>query len=285
MRTYTDSEVESAVKQCTAILKDTRGLLVITGAGISAESGLPTYRGPGGAYEQNPELPIILSEEGWANDPRRVWQYLDDFRVRAAQAKPNQAHRILMQWEQERRFDRFLIATQNIDGLHQTAGSSRVSELHGSAWQMACPRSVDYADDPQFSRDAWDIMSLHKLEAILQRWSRENKHTVWDDRQVPFPFIPPYADPVVRPNIVLFGEGYGNRLLWVEDFIKHKPDTVLIIGCSGGVSILDRLVRACHEVNPGCAIININAHADPISLPHLHIPLSAVLAFENIHPL
>lgn len=282
MQMFADSEIESVIQQCADTLKNTRSLLVITGAGISAESGLPTYRGPGGAYERNPELPSLLSEEGWARDPNMVWQYLDDFRVRAAEAEPNTAHHVLARWEKEQRFERFLIATQNIDGLHQAAGSHRVTELHGSAWHMSRPRNVDYANDPLFYRDAQNFLNARNREPILRQWSQENNRSIWEDRDVPFASIPPYADPSVRPNVVLFGEGYGNRLLWVEDFIKHKPDTVLVIGCSGGVSLLERLLRYCREASPACAIININAHADHITQPHMHIPLPASTALGAI---
>jgi NAD-dependent SIR2 family protein deacetylase len=283
MNTPLHNESKNPVEKCSSILKGTKGLLVVTGAGISAESGLPTYRGPGGDYEKNPELLNILSEEGWDDNPCRLWRYLDAFRVSAAQAKPNAAHYILAQWEQEQRFEKFLIATQNIDRLHQVAGSKRVTELHGSAWQMACPKSDDYGDDPLFSKDARAFMSSTNREDILKRWSQENNQTIWENRDVPFRSIPPYTDPTVRPNILLFNQGYGNRLLWVDDFIKNKPDVILIIGCSGGVSILDRLVRSCREINPDCAIININAHADPITMPHLHVPMLATSALHAIN--
>jgi NAD-dependent SIR2 family protein deacetylase len=203
---------------------------------------------------------------------------LDELRIQAANAKPNPAHQILAQWERERRFDRFLIATQNIDGLHQKAGSERVTELHGSLWQMARPRIVEYAEDDQFSNDAQDWMSSRNRESILRRWSQENNQTVWENREVPFESIPPSGNPEVRPNVLFFNESYGTRLMWVEDFIRQAPDTVLVIGCSGGVSILDRLLRNCLDANPDCAIININAHEDCIEHPHIYIPLPATEA-------
>lgn len=276
-------ESYDAIIRCASVLKRAESLLVITGAGISAESGLSTYRGPGGDFEKNPELMNVLSEKGLADNPCSVWRYLDDFRVKVAQAMPDAAHRILARWEQEQRFERFLIATQNIDGLHQKAGSVMVTELHGSVWEMACPKDDDYSDDPQFSRDARFIMSSTNREEILKRWSRENNHTVWENRDVPFRSIPPYNDPQIRPNVIFFDEGYGNRLLWVEDFIRNKPDTIIIIGCSGDVSILDQLIRACLNANPECAIININAHEDPIAPPHLDVKMSATEALSFVN--
>jgi NAD-dependent deacetylase len=141
------------IAQCTSVLRNARRLLVLTGAGISAESGMPTYRGPEGVYSKLPGLPAVMSAEGLANDPEAVWKRVDAMRIRAADAVPNSAHRILAKWEREERFGGFLIATQNIDGLHQKAGSDQVTELHGSLWQMARPRTVDFADDEQFSED------------------------------------------------------------------------------------------------------------------------------------
>lgn len=296
------SHAAGGLARAADVLARARSVLVLTGAGISAESGLPTYRGPGGIYEKNPEMPRAISAEGLARDPEAVWKYIDEFRVRAAGVEPNAAHRVLARWERERRFARFLIATQNIDGLHQAAGSDRVSELHGSLWRMSRPRTrggrerfgdpacsadstpatdePDYTDDPDFSRDADAMLAGGDREPILRRWSLENGRTVWEDRTTPFPVIPPYSDPEVRPDVVFFGEEYGNRLLWVKHFIREGVDAVVVIGCSGGVCILDWLLRDCRVVNPRCTILNINAYENPIVhvQPHLHLALPASAA-------
>lgn len=282
MSLYADPKVQEITTQCSGLLGNAKRLLVITGAGISAESGMPTYRGPGGLFEKNPETASLLSAEGLIRDPITLWKHIDDLRILAANAEPSPAHRILSKWEQEHRFDRFLIATQNIDGLHQKAGSENVTELHGSIWQIACPRTVDYTEDNQFSDDVQGWVSEENREEILMRWSRDNNQTVWENRDVPFGSIPPSRDPEVRPNVLFFNEGYGTRLVWAEDFIQRVPDVVLVIGCSGGVAILDRLLRSCLDVNPNCTVININAHEDCIRQPHLYIPLPASMALEVV---
>jgi NAD-dependent SIR2 family protein deacetylase len=283
MNECSDSDVLAKTAQCATLLRKAKRLLVITGAGISAESGMPTYRGPGGLYEKEPEIQSVLSAEGLANEPHKLWKHINELRVRAAEAQPNPAHRILAQWEQGCRFARFLIATQNIDGLHQKAGSDRVSELHGSIWQMASPRTVDYTEDDQFSRDAQDLLASRNREPILRRWSQDNNQTVWENREVPFDSIPPCRSPEIRPNVLFFNESYGNRLIWVQDFIQRSPNVVLVIGCSGGVSVLERLLRLCLDANPGCTIVNINAYEDCVEPPHLYIPLPAGVALERIH--
>ena len=261
--------------QCAITLGKARRLLVLTGAGVSAESGMPTYRGPEGIYTKDPDAPVVLSAEGLADDPDRVWQHVDAMRIQAKAAEPNSVHRILAQWEQSGRFEGFLIATQNIDGLHQRAGSERVTELHGSLWQMAQPRAVEYADDEQFSRDFQDMAYPELREDILSRWSEENRQVIWENHTVPFDSIPPYRTAAIRPNVLLFHESYGDRLLWVEDFIRSAPDTILVMGCSGRVVVLDRLLRSCRAANPDCTIINVNPHEDGIDVSHAYLPMTA----------
>lgn len=117
--------------------RDTR-LLVLTGAGISAESGLATFRGAGGLWENEP-VEAVATPGGFELDPVRVWRFYSARRAAAAGALPNAAHLALA--DVERRLgDRFLLATQNVDGLHRAAGSERVVELHGSLWRRRCTR-------------------------------------------------------------------------------------------------------------------------------------------------
>ena len=274
----TKLNIQEELAECESILFRAQRLLVITGAGISAESGMPTYRGPQGEYTKNPGLPVVMSAGEFAKDRHAVWERIDEMRINAAAADPNEAHRVLAKWEREERFAGFLIATQNIDGLHQKAGSSRVSQLHGSLWQMASPREMDFAEDPQFSEDVEFMAYPEMRDEILQRWSEENQQQIWEDRTVPFPRLPPDSNPYVRPNILLYEESYGSRLIWVEDFIRGGVDVVLVIGCSGGATILDRLLRLCREANPGCGIINVNPHEDCIEMPHHYLPLPASVA-------
>lgn len=274
--------IKPPIDQTVDILKDTNALLVITGAGISAESGLPTYRGKDGIYNRHPELEFVLTAAGLVNNPIRVWEYINDFRIKAAQATPNTAHQILAKWEKSNRFSRFLIATQNIDGLHQAAGSNQVSELHGSVWQMAQPLETDYAQDEDFSNDVESWQSTSEREELLRRWSEENNNHIWQNRDVPFTSIPPYHDPMIRPNVLFFDESYGNRLLWVENFIRNKPDTVLVIGCSGGVALVERLILECRSANPECRFINVNPDDDPVPLPHIHLPMTSSEALSTL---
>ena len=119
-------------------LTDDARLLVLTGAGVSAESGLATFRGGDGLWENEP-VEDVATPRGFARDPERVWRFYSARRAAADAAQPNAAHVALA--EVERRLgDRFLLATQNVDGLHAAAGSERVIELHGSLWRTRCSR-------------------------------------------------------------------------------------------------------------------------------------------------
>ncbi|MGC9454159.1 MAG: SIR2 family NAD-dependent protein deacylase [Phycisphaerae bacterium] len=114
-------------------------IAVLTGAGISAESGVPTYRGAGGVW-QEVSMDEVATPEAFARDPQRVWQWHSEKRAQLAEVQPNPGHRALAVLERQvsNRGGRFLLATQNVDGLHQQAGSWNVLELHGSLLRVRC---------------------------------------------------------------------------------------------------------------------------------------------------
>jgi NAD-dependent deacetylase len=114
---------------------DTR-LLVLTGAGVSAESGVPTFRDANGLWE-NHSIEQVATPQGFEEDPALVWRFYSERRRKAAGVKPNPGHEALAAAE-ARMGDRFLLVTQNIDGLHQRAGSRRVIEIHGSLFRTRC---------------------------------------------------------------------------------------------------------------------------------------------------
>jgi len=129
---------EARVGDAPISIDDGTRILVLTGAGVSAESGLATFRGAGGLWEGHP-VEQVASPEGFAADPELVWRFCGRRREQAAAVAPNAAHRALAALE-ERLGDRFLLVTQNVDGLHRRAGSERVVEIHGSLWRSRCSR-------------------------------------------------------------------------------------------------------------------------------------------------
>jgi NAD-dependent deacetylase len=111
-------------------------LLVLTGAGVSAESGVPTFRDAGGLWESHP-VEDVATPEGFRRDPALVWRFYSARRRGAAGVHPNPGHAALAAAEQQLG-DRFLLVTQNVDGLHRRAGSRRLIELHGSLFHTRC---------------------------------------------------------------------------------------------------------------------------------------------------
>src|SRR5262249_61797022 len=134
----TESEVPSdptALTRAAARLHEAQHVLVLTGAGVSAESGVPTSRGRDGLWRRHrPE--DLATAEAFERDPRLVWEWYAWRRETIAPLRPNAAHRAIAALES--RVPEFLLATQNVDGLHAAAGSRRLVELHGALWRLRC---------------------------------------------------------------------------------------------------------------------------------------------------
>ena len=172
-------------------------LAVLTGAGVSAESGLATFRGPGGLWEgRDPRE--LATPEAFAEDPLTVWRFYDWRRRQAAAARPNAAHRALAAWE--RACGEFTLVTQNVDGLHERAGSRNVVRLHGSLWRLRC--SAD---------------------------GRER-----DDRREDLGPLPPRCEcgGLLRPGVVWFGEALPVDSVARAEQACRGASLVLVIGTS-----------------------------------------------------
>ncbi len=149
-------------------------LLVLTGAGVSAESGIPTFRDLGGLWESYP-VEKVASPEGFAEDPELVWRFYSERRRRAGDCAPNPGHQALAQAE-SRLGDRFLLVTQNVDGLHRRAGSRRLVEIHGNLFQSRCSA----CHRPPFEDEAaYDRPPSCEVCARAGRRSLLRPHIVW----------------------------------------------------------------------------------------------------------
>ncbi len=148
-------------------------LLVLTGAGVSAESGIPTFRDAGGLWESYP-VEKVASPEGFAEDPELVWRFYSE-RRRARDCAPYPGHRALAEAE-ARLGERFLLVTQNVDGLHRRAGSRRLIEIHGNLFQSRC----SVCDRPPFDDEtAYDSAPLCQTCKDAGRRSLLRPHIVW----------------------------------------------------------------------------------------------------------
>src|SRR6478672_9193994 len=190
-------------------ITDTTRVLVLTGAGISAESGVPTFRDAGGLWEGH-DVTAVASPEGFARDPLLVWKFYSQRRAAMEGIKPNAAHAALVDLERSLG-DRFLLATQNIDGLHVAAGSERVVEMHGGLMRSRCTR----CDRPAFA----DATAYKPNVAPLCGKCRTRG-----------------VDALLRPDIVWFGEALSpGALARIEKFIlaAERRLVFIAIGTSG----------------------------------------------------
>jgi NAD-dependent deacetylase len=201
-------------------LREARSIFVLTGSGISAESGLPTFRGAGGLWRTH-RVEELASPEGFARDPALVWTWYDERRAAHARAEPNAAHRAIA--ELERRAADFTLATQNVDSLHLRAGSRNVLELHGHLREARC--SACGARRP--------LEGGMPLDAIEHACGGR-----------------------FRPDIVWFGEPLPSAIWQKAAAAAGRADVVLVVGTSGIVQPAASLATAYAaaafvvEVNP-----------------------------------
>lgn len=193
-----------AVDELARRLASARRVTVLTGAGVSAASGIPTFRGTGGLWRQfRPEE--LATPEAFARDPKTVWEWYAWRRELVARARPNRAHEVIAAWSG--RFPKFTLVTQNVDGLHERAGTDNVVRFHGSLWEVGCVAAC--ADAPR-------------------RWS---------DVRVPFPEMPPrcpHCGGLLRPGVVWFGEPIDPEVF--ERAVSSLAcDVCLVVGTSAVV--------------------------------------------------
>jgi NAD-dependent deacetylase len=207
-------------------------ITILTGAGVSAASGVPTFRGPDGLWKNfRPES--LATPDAFRRAPRLVWEWYDWRRQILSEKKPNRAHEVLAAWS--RRYRNFSLITQNVDGLHEKAGTLNVIRFHGSIWEIGC----------------WN-----NCTASPRRWF---------DETVPFPQIPPtcpHCGGIARPGVVWFGEGID------DDVLRRSAqaldcDVFFTIGTSAMVYPAASLV---HEAKArGAYTVEMNVEATPAS--------------------
>jgi NAD-dependent deacetylase len=224
------------ILRAAAVLRGARRVAVLTGAGISAESGVPTFRGPEGLWRKF-RAEDLATPEAFARDPVLVWEWYDWRRGIIAKVAPNPGHVVLARWETL--FPDFTLITQNVDGLHARAGSRRLLELHGNIWKTRCP----------------------------------DEGRVAENRDVPLSPIPPRCAScggLLRPHIVWFGEGLDQDILRQAFSACAQADVMLTVGTSALVHPAASLPFAAAE--SGATVIEINPDPTPLT-PHADILL------------
>jgi len=200
-------------------LKDSRKIVFVTGAGISQESGIPTFRGKDGYWRKYDPMKLA-SIDAFYDDPKLVWEWYEDRRKNILDVKPNEGHFAISQMEE---FKDVVILTQNIDGLHQRSGSTNVLELHGSIIRIKCT-VCDFTDN-----------------------ITEN-----------FESLPPKCKcgGMLRPDVVWFGESLPQNI-W-QSAIKEASvcDVMVIVGTSLVVSPANTL--PVYAKQNGAILIEVN---------------------------
>ena len=211
-------------------------LVVMTGAGVSAESGIPTFRDADGLWERH-RLEDVASPEGFQKDPSLVWRFYSQRRQKAGECAPNPGHHAIAAIER-RLGDRFLLLTQNVDGLHRRAGSERVIELHGDLFTTRCS-SPSCASAPFHDESRW-------LDGALPRCGE--------------------CGALQRPHIVWFGEALDpSHLERYAAFLTRATRKRLVYvacGTSGVVYPAAGLVHAAREVGAETVLVNLEAPAN-----------------------
>ena len=234
-------------------------VLVITGAGVSAESGIPTFRGKEG-YWRNLDPIKLATPEAFARDPKLVWQWYRERRQRIRDAQPNAAHEAIAKLTQCE--DEFLLVTQNVDDLYERAGLPRekMVQVHGDIFLTRCSRCHWRAElcDAHTSDDR-DKSGLAGVRPSTIEFSEQEER---QENGVP---RCTKCGALVRPGVVWFGEPLPSRETErVENYLQRDPCGVVIVAGTTATFgyIIDWALRAS---NHGGALIEVNPEETPLS--------------------
>ena len=247
------------IKSVATVINQAERILFITGAGISADSGLPTYRGVGGLYEDQAtddgiSIELALSNHMFARRPDITWKYLWQLGAACHGTHFNRAHEVIALLQQRK--PKSVVLTQNIDGLHRMAGSTNLIEVHGHAFDLYC-----IGCSATFSAD--ELIDNYEIKPKL-------------------PPTCPTCGGMIRPNVVLFGEQLPDEAVLAMIDLSHKPvDLVIAIGTSSSFPyILRPVIDAGYR---GVPTVEINPSDTPISdIVTYRLKLRAAEAMDQI---
>ncbi|MHA1246603.1 MAG: SIR2 family NAD-dependent protein deacylase [Candidatus Thorarchaeota archaeon] len=226
--------MQDAIERAANLLRDAEYVVALTGAGISKESNVPTFRGTDGLWRKYNPMDLA-TPQAFSRNPDLVWEWYAWRQNLIASCMPNPAHYTLAEWE--RRHLLQALITQNVDGLHRRAGSKRVYEVHGNIWAVKCT-SCDYRD------------RLHEPVHGTPRC--------------------PECGGLLRPDVVWFGESLDPELLGHVYEELNQADLCLVVGTSAIVQPAASFPLVVK--NHGGVIIEVNVEPTPLTgAADLHI--------------
>lgn len=247
-------DIEAGLIAVAFALLNAKSVLFITGAGISADSGLPTYRGVGGLYNDEETEDGICIEEALSGfvfsfNPEITWKYLAQIEAQCRGALPNAAHIAIAQLESSSR--KVVVLSQNVDGLHHQAGSHDVIEIHGNLRRLDCT-----------------VCGFNEIINDLQGRT--------------LPPLCPDCGKVLRPRVVLFGEELPALAVQrLRQAAKDEFDMVFVIGTSGSFPYITQPVLSAKQ--RGIPTVEINPLITTLSgIVDYHLPLGAAEAMQSL---
>jgi NAD-dependent deacetylase len=220
--------MEKDINELKKIITNSNRITVLTGAGISAESGVPTFRGAGGIW-QNYQVTDVATPQAFARNPELVWEFYNWRRKLVSKVTFNPGHKALA--DLEKHVSDFTLITQNVDGLHRKAGSRRLLEIHGNLWEVRCTRCGRLTMNK--SKDMGKLPKCTECGGLL------------------------------RPNVVWFGESLDPDILNKSVEAARNCELMLIIGTSGVVQPAASL--ALQAKAAGAVVAEINIERTPQS--------------------
>jgi len=209
-------------------LRDAKSVVILTGAGISAESGIPTFRGEDGLWKKY-RAEELATPWAFERDPALVWEWYDWRRGIIHTKKPNPAHYVVT--NMENRYPKFTLVTQNVDGLHKASGTKNILEVHGCIWNIRCIKC----------------------------------NTETENYDVPIGKIPPVCEcgGLLRPGVVWFGESLPSEVLTKTMKALEVCDLLFVIGTSAYVQPAASFPIMAKQ--NGAFVVEINKEKTPLS--------------------
>ena len=242
---------EKAIAEVCGLLEKSRRVVVLTGAGVSAESGIPTFRDAQTGLWARYRAEDLATAEAFRRDPRTVWSWYAWRRSLVASVKPNRGHYAIAQLET--RVPEFTLVTQNVDGLHRVGGSKNVVEIHGNILRVRCFENCVSYTVGDSSKEARSVFEWD--EAVGAGAARDSL----------IPVVPrcPVCGDYLRPDVVWFGENLSEAAIEAAFGAAEKADLLLSVGTSSVVYPAAMLPEIAAQA--GAKVVEINLDETPLS--------------------